>query len=66
VFAQPIMQFEPFSGFGQILEIQIGSDGGYIPALICGTGVTTGTASDVQNLKSGFHGKPVKFDSDHR
>jgi hypothetical protein len=65
VFTQPIMQFESFFGFGQVLEIQIDSDGGDVLALICRTGVTTGTATDVQDLKPGFHGKPVKFDGDH-
>jgi hypothetical protein len=66
VFTQPVMQSQSFSGFGQVLEIQIDSDGDDIRALIGRTGVTTGTATDVQNLKPGFHGKPVKFDGDHR
>jgi hypothetical protein len=65
VLTQPVMQSQSFTGFGQVLEIQIGADGSDIPALICSTGVTTGTATDVQNLEPGFHGKPVKFDGDH-
>ena len=46
--------------------IHRGPDGGDISALIGRTGVPTGTAADIQNLKSGFYGKPVKFDGDHQ
>jgi hypothetical protein len=47
VFTQLVLKFESLSGFGQVLEIQIGSDGDDIPASISCTGVTTGTATDV-------------------
>ena len=52
--------------FDQFLNIQIDSDNDDISASICCTGMPTGPATDVQNLKAGFNGKPIEIDGDHR
>jgi hypothetical protein len=66
VIPQPVMQFESIIGFDQFLKIQIDSDNDDILVSMCRTGMPAGTATDVQNLKAGFNGKPIEIDGNHR